>query len=227
MRVVPLDPSLGGARTGAKMGFDCTIPFGKANTLEFSVPTPPVAKPGAQHKSAADALAAGPASFLELMAARGSKDGREIVRELDALYAAQRLGRNEDGRYVARKRREMTANGIGKPVRRKEDLRLITGRGEFSDDLNAPNQVHAIVLRSPHAHAHIRAIDASAALAMPGVLAVLTGRDYVADGHQSIPNQSNPRDVPVIEFRRPAGRRSRRIFRSPSTRCAMPAKASR
>jgi 2,5-furandicarboxylate decarboxylase 1 len=105
MRVVPLDPSLGGARTGAKMGFDCTIPFGKANTLEFSVPTPPVAKPGAQHKSAADALAAGPASFLELMAARGSKDGREIVRELDTLYAAHRLGRNEDGRYVLKSER--------------------------------------------------------------------------------------------------------------------------
>jgi carbon-monoxide dehydrogenase large subunit len=93
-----------------------------------------------------------------------------------------------------------SANGIGKPVRRKEDLRLITGRGEFSDDLHAPNQVHAIVLRAPHAHARIRAIDASAALAMPGVLAVLTGRDYVADGHQPIPNQSNPRDVPITNF---------------------------
>jgi UbiD family decarboxylase len=100
MRVVPLDPSLGGARTGAKMGFDCTIPFGKANTLEFSVPTPPVAKQGTPYKSAADMLAAGPASFLELMAAHGSKDGREIVRELDALYAAQRLGRQDDGKYV-------------------------------------------------------------------------------------------------------------------------------
>jgi 2,5-furandicarboxylate decarboxylase 1 len=102
-RVVPLDPSLGGARTGAKLGFDCTIPFGKANSLEFSVPTPPAAKASARHKSAADALATGPASFLELMAALGSKDGREIVRELDALYAAQRLGRNEDGRYVLKK----------------------------------------------------------------------------------------------------------------------------
>jgi 2,5-furandicarboxylate decarboxylase 1 len=102
-RVVPLDPSLGGARTGAKLGFDCTIPFGKANSLEFTVPTPPVVKKGAQYKSAADALAAGPASFLELMAALNSKDGREIVRELDALYAARRLGRNEDGRYVLKK----------------------------------------------------------------------------------------------------------------------------
>ena len=64
------------------------------------MPKPPVAKKSAPHKSAADALAAGPASFLELMAALGSRDGREIVRELDSLYAAQRLGRNEDGRYV-------------------------------------------------------------------------------------------------------------------------------
>jgi 2,5-furandicarboxylate decarboxylase 1 len=99
-RVVPLDPSLGGARTGAKLGFDCTIPFGKSSAFEFSVPTPPEAKKIAPQKSAAAALAAGPASFLELMTALGSKDGREIVRELDALYAAQRLGRLDDGRYV-------------------------------------------------------------------------------------------------------------------------------
>jgi 3-polyprenyl-4-hydroxybenzoate decarboxylase len=102
-RVVPLDPSLGGARTGAKLGFDCTIPFGKANSLEFSVPTPPVAKKAVQHKSVEAALAAGPASFLELMAALDSKDGREIVRALDALYAAKNLGRADDGRYVLKK----------------------------------------------------------------------------------------------------------------------------
>jgi 3-polyprenyl-4-hydroxybenzoate decarboxylase len=99
-RVVPLDPSLGGARTGAKLGFDCTIPFGKTDAFEFSVPTAPRAKKTAPHRSAAEALAAGPASFLQLMAALGSKDGREVVRELDALYAAQRLGRLDDGRYV-------------------------------------------------------------------------------------------------------------------------------
>jgi 2,5-furandicarboxylate decarboxylase 1 len=105
-RVVPLDPSLQGARTGAKLGFDCTIPFGKTDSFEFSVPKPPVAKKSAPQKSAADALAAGPASFLELMAALGSRDGREIVRELDALYAAQRLGRSEDGRYVLKSERK-------------------------------------------------------------------------------------------------------------------------
>ena len=99
-RVVPLDPSLGGARTGAKLGFDCTIPFGKTDAIEFSIPAPPVAKDTTPQQSVADALAAGPASFLQLMAALGSKDGREIVRELDALYAARRLARLDDGRYV-------------------------------------------------------------------------------------------------------------------------------
>jgi 2,5-furandicarboxylate decarboxylase 1 len=105
-RVVPLDPSLGGARTGAKLGFDCTIPFGKANTLEFSVPTAPVAKKGTTHKSVTDALAAGPASFLELMSALGSKDGREIVRALDELYAAKRLERADDGRYMLKNNKQ-------------------------------------------------------------------------------------------------------------------------
>jgi 2,5-furandicarboxylate decarboxylase 1 len=99
-RVVPLDPSLQGARTGAKLGFDCTIPFGKTNAFEFSVPAPPTKIKTVPSKSVADALAAGPASFLELMAALGSNDGREIVRQLDQLYAAQRLGRLDDGRYV-------------------------------------------------------------------------------------------------------------------------------
>jgi 2,5-furandicarboxylate decarboxylase 1 len=99
-RVVPLDPSLQGARTGAKLGFDCTIPFGKTNSFEFSVPTPPAAEKANSRKSVAEALTAGPASFLQLMAALNSRDGREIVRELDALYTAQRLGRLDDGRYV-------------------------------------------------------------------------------------------------------------------------------
>src|SRR5262249_26836690 len=102
-RVVPLDPSLGGARTGAKLGFDCTIPFGKANSLEFSVPSAPVLKQGARYKSVEAALAAGPASFLDLMAALDSRDGREIVRALDALYATHSLGRLDDGRYVLKK----------------------------------------------------------------------------------------------------------------------------
>ena len=72
--------------------------------------------------------------------------------------------------------------GIGEPLRRLEDARLLTGRGCYSDDFNLAGQVYAVVVRSPHAHARITAIETEHARAMPGVLAVLTGADYVADG---------------------------------------------
>jgi UbiD family decarboxylase len=113
-RVVPLDPSLAGARTGAKIGFDCTIPFGKRASLEWGIPLPPVMPKTngkeAARKSTVDTLAAGPASFLELMMAAGSRDGREIVRELDALYAADRLTRNETGRYMLKGKEALKGN---------------------------------------------------------------------------------------------------------------------
>ena len=80
------------------------------------------------------------------------------------------------------------ANGIGQPVRRTEDRRLLTGRGCFADDLRPPGVVHAVLLRAPHAHARITAIDTAAARAAPGVHAVLTGADYQADGLGPIPH---------------------------------------
>ncbi len=76
---------------------------------------------------------------------------------------------------------------IGEPVRRKEDLRLVTGKGRFSDDVNLPRQLYAVMLRSPHAHARIRGIDSRKASAAPGVSAVLTGADFRADGIKHIP----------------------------------------
>jgi carbon-monoxide dehydrogenase large subunit len=79
--------------------------------------------------------------------------------------------------------------GIGQPVRRKEDLRLVTGKGSYTDDINLPGQVYAVMVRSPHAHARIRAIDIAPAVAAPGVLAVLTGRDLLADGLRPIPHK--------------------------------------
>ena len=72
--------------------------------------------------------------------------------------------------------------GIGQPVPRTEDPRLLTGNGRYADDFNQVNQAHAYVLRSPYAHARITAIDTAAAERMPGVLAVLTGAEYAADG---------------------------------------------
>lgn len=72
--------------------------------------------------------------------------------------------------------------GIGQPVRRKEDVRLLTGGGTYTDDINLPGQAHLAILRSPHAHARILSLDTSAAKAAPGVLLVLTGHDAAADG---------------------------------------------
>ena len=77
--------------------------------------------------------------------------------------------------------------GIGQPLGRKEDRRLLTGRGRFVDDETPPGAAHAHVLRSPHAHARIRAIDTAGARAMPGVLTVLTGADVAADGLGGLP----------------------------------------
>ena len=86
---------------------------------------------------------------------------------------------------------------IGQPLRRKEDLRLLTGGGRYSDDVNLPGQAYACVLRSPHAHARIRSIDTAAARAMPGVLAVLTGADVKADGLKDIPHTPIPMKPPA------------------------------
>ena len=72
--------------------------------------------------------------------------------------------------------------GIGQPVRRFEDKRLLSGNGRFQNDVNLSGQAYGYVLRSPHAHARIRTIDLSTALAAPGVLAIYTGADFVAAG---------------------------------------------
>lgn len=75
----------------------------------------------------------------------------------------------------------MSATGLGKSVRRKEDFRFITGRGQYTDDIARPGQVYAAFVRSPHAHAAINHVETKAAAAMPGVLAVLTGTEFAAD----------------------------------------------
>ncbi len=77
-------------------------------------------------------------------------------------------------------------SGIGDRPKRREDLRFLTGHGAYLDDLNFDGLTHAVVLRSPHAHARIGAIDASAARAAPGVLAVLTAAEARADGLGSL-----------------------------------------
>ena len=76
---------------------------------------------------------------------------------------------------------------LGQPVPRSEDPRLLRGGGRFVDDMVLPGMVHGYVLRSPHAHANILAIDTTAAKAAPGVLAVLTGEDWQASGFGDLP----------------------------------------
>ena len=90
---------------------------------------------------------------------------------------------------------------IGAALPRLEDKRLITGSGRYTDDVRAPGSAHAAFVRSPYAHARIGSIDASAALAAPGVIAVLTAADYLADGHRPIAHVPNPADA--VEWQRP------------------------
>ncbi|MFL6797648.1 MAG: xanthine dehydrogenase family protein molybdopterin-binding subunit [Xanthobacteraceae bacterium] len=76
---------------------------------------------------------------------------------------------------------------------RKEDARLTSGRGRFSDDFSLPGQCYAVMVRSPHAHARILAVDTVPALKMPGVLAVFTGADCLSAGLQPIPHDPLPK----------------------------------
>src|SRR5262249_37256771 len=72
--------------------------------------------------------------------------------------------------------------GVGQPVSRKEDPILLRGEGRYTDDINLPGQVHAVMVRSPVAHGRLKGVDTKAASAMPGVLAILTHADLEAAG---------------------------------------------
>jgi carbon-monoxide dehydrogenase large subunit len=81
----------------------------------------------------------------------------------------------------------MAKFGIGQALTRREDQRLITGTGQYIDDLSLPNEVHTVFVRSPHAHARVVSIDAASAKATPGVIAVLTGAEMAKDGIGAFP----------------------------------------
>src|SRR5438477_3106223 len=76
---------------------------------------------------------------------------------------------------------------IGAPIRRREDYRFLTGQGTYTDDINRPGQLHAFILRSPHANARLGGVETKAAASAPGVAAVFTGADMVADGIGGLP----------------------------------------
>jgi carbon-monoxide dehydrogenase large subunit len=94
---------------------------------------------------------------------------------------------------------------IGKPIRRAEDERLITGKGRFSDDFVLDGQTYAALVRSPYPHARIRGIDASRAKAMPGVLGVFTGADCLADKLGPIPHDPLPKTKFDMKLHAPGG----------------------
>jgi 3-polyprenyl-4-hydroxybenzoate decarboxylase len=98
MRTLPLDPSLTSGRVGAKAGYDLTWPFGTGDRIEARVPAPPRFE-SRRFGSIEAALADGPKYFEDLMAAVGSRDGREVVLALEALRDKARIDRDGDGRY--------------------------------------------------------------------------------------------------------------------------------
>jgi len=101
---------------------------------------------------------------------------------------------------------EGTAFGsIGQPIRRKEDARLLTGKGRYTDDFNLEPQTFAAMVRSPHPHARIVDVNAAQAKAMPGVLGVFTGADCLADGLGPIPHDPLPKTKYDMKLAGPRG----------------------
>jgi carbon-monoxide dehydrogenase large subunit len=94
---------------------------------------------------------------------------------------------------------------IGRPVRRAEDERLVTGKGRFSDDFRLDHQAYAAMVRSPHPHARIRGIDTARARALPGVLGVFTGADCLADKLSPIPHDPLPKTKYDMKLCAPGG----------------------
>ena len=115
-----------------------------------------------------------------------------MTRDCPSLRSAMTREVEHDGRTA-------TGTGIGQPVRRREDLRLLTGRGRYSDDVNLPGQAYAVMVRSPHAHALIRGIDTADGARGAGRAGGADGRGCAADGLNPLPNIANthPADISI------------------------------
>jgi aerobic carbon-monoxide dehydrogenase large subunit len=99
--------------------------------------------------------------------------------------------------------KKIAGTGIGAPMRRLEDRRFVTGKGDFVDDLDLPNMAYAYVVRSPHAHAKIVKIDKERACAAPGVLCVLTGEDLNPENIKGVPCPGFPALPEGARYHRP------------------------
>src|SRR2546423_12248607 len=85
---------------------------------------------------------------------------------------------------------EVNQHGLGEAYKRKEDARFIRGQGNYVDDVQLPGMLYGDIVRSPYAHALIKSVDTSQALQVPGVLAVITGKDLEAAGLAWMPTLS-------------------------------------
>ena len=150
--------------------------------------------------------------------ARSSGFGARVsVLMIDAALPTRTAGRQSAGLSPELKLiREKFFRHIGQPLDRKEDGRLLTGKGRFTDDFRLPGQAYAAMVRSPHPHARIRSIDAAGARAVPGVLAVLTGADCIADGLEPIPHEPVPKTKYDMKLTGPDGAKG---FISPHICC--------
>ena len=101
---------------------------------------------------------------------------------------------------------------IGRPVSRKEDTRLLTGKGRFTDDFNLENQAYAVIVRSPYPHAVIKSIEIEIAQKMVGVLGIYTGEDCVLDGLSEIPHSPLPKTDNDLKLR---ARDNKEVFIGP------------
>src|SRR5215469_12670412 len=97
------------------------------------------------------------------------------------------------GRMIAKTSPEI--GGLGHSVKRKEDLRLIQGKGNFVDDVHLPGMVYGQVVRSPFAHARIKSVNIANAMSLPGVLAVITGKDLEKAGLAWMPTLFHDRQM--------------------------------
>jgi aerobic carbon-monoxide dehydrogenase large subunit len=90
---------------------------------------------------------------------------------------------------------------FGSSIKRREDPRMITGRGAYTDDVKLPGQTHAAFVRSPHAHARVRRVDVARARAVPGVVAAFTGQDLAEGGVNPLPCGWLLPDIKIPEYR--------------------------
>src|SRR5438132_8873958 len=113
-------------------------------------------------------------------------------RRCQALTPSRHRATIQRAMSFLQSRTRSAREGVGKPILRKEDARLLVGGGCYSDDVNVPGQAYACFVRSPHAHAKVERVQTAGDLATRGVIAVLTGADAAADGVKPLTHSPMP-----------------------------------